>query len=238
MSTTAESALLHFLRQRTLTHPSGPQRTPAYVESYPFALLFSVSTPQLQEKEFKPDFEWQEKSKAVLKTCILTDRNCLAAALAALTLDFVHKHIISRRWALEEAAYEMRALFQLTSADSVRNVFFTRPTLGDLFAAFRISFEWTRTTNGYDEIIFRAMRFNYRQTTIADLDSKFFIMHRYIGDIVWMSGPIPDSEEEDDDDEDVKVLSSSKVGVVMEKLRSPEMDAAAGKRGNISAHDK
>ncbi|KAJ7928750.1 hypothetical protein B0H13DRAFT_1966044 [Mycena leptocephala] len=136
-------------------------------------------------------------------------------------------------------------------ADSVENAFLTRPTTHALFAAFKIFFEWIQTAEGEeiiirgrtgpaspkttlrgllnesgqrcDSILDKPLRPRHG-TSIADLDPKYFILHKYIGDIVWMSGgPEPVSDEEDDD-EDVKVLSDTNIGAVTEKLHSPEMD--------------
>ncbi|KAJ7433269.1 hypothetical protein FB451DRAFT_1314394, partial [Mycena latifolia] len=142
-------------------------------------------------------------------------------------------------------------------ADSVENAFLTRRTIHEQFAAFKIFFEWIRTADG-DEIIIRgrtgpaspnkALRglLNDRgqrcdsildkplrprhDTSIADLDSKYFIIHKYIGDIVWMSGgadPVSDEEE------DVKVLSDTNIGTVIEKLCSPEMDMLPREREGV-----
>ncbi|KAJ7824003.1 hypothetical protein B0H13DRAFT_2124504 [Mycena leptocephala] len=137
-------------------------------------------------------------------------------------------------------------------ADSVENAFLTRPTTRELFAAFKIFFEWIQTAEGEeiiirgrtgpaspkttlrgllnesgqrcDSILDKPLRLRHG-TSIADLDPKYFILHKYIGDIVWMSGgPEPVSDEEEDDDEDVKVLSDTNIGAVTEKLHSPEMD--------------
>jgi hypothetical protein len=144
----------------------------------------------------------------------------------------------------------------------------TRPTTRELFAAFKIFFEWIQTAEGEevqcflstdlenesliqiiirgrtgpaspkttlrsllnesgqrcDSILDKPLRPRHG-TSIADLDPKYFILHKYIGDIVWMSGgPEPVSDEEEDDDEDVKVLSDTNIGAVTEKLHSPEMD--------------
>ncbi|KAJ7657894.1 hypothetical protein DFH06DRAFT_1197425 [Mycena polygramma] len=147
-------------------------------------------------------------------------------------------------------------------ADSVENAFLARLSIHELFAAFKIFFEWTLTANGDVEIIIRGrtgpadpffflqtLRDDHGQpcdliigkplrarhnTAIADIDEKFFVLHKYIGDIVWMSGgaePVPDSDE--DDDEGMKVLSNNNVGTVMEKLRSPEMDMLPRQREGI-----
>jgi hypothetical protein len=94
-----------------------------YIDVYPFRQSFTVHTPKKAQPEtLKPDSTWKDKSRAVLKACIAADR----ASLAPLSsggpydasrgkLDFVHQHIINRRWTLEEVASEMRALLQLSA---------------------------------------------------------------------------------------------------------------------------
>jgi hypothetical protein len=60
-------------------------------------------------------------------------------------------------------------------------------------------------------------------TSIADLDPKYFVIHKYIGDMVWMSGGAePVSDDEEDEDWDDKVLSDTNIGAFTEKLQSPE----------------
>jgi hypothetical protein len=61
-------------------------------------------------------------------------------------------------------------------------------------------------------------------TTITDIDPKYFILHKFVGDIVWMCGGAePVSDDEEDDDEDM-VVSDINLGILLEKLRSPAMD--------------
>ncbi|KAJ6624477.1 hypothetical protein B0H10DRAFT_2006134 [Mycena sp. CBHHK59/15] len=122
-------------------------------------------------------------------------------------------------------------------ADSVENAFLTRPTIHEQFAAFKIFFEWIQTAKGEearcDSILDKPLRPRH-DTSIADLDPKYFIVHKYIGDIVWMSGGAePVSDEEEDDDKDVKVLSDTNIGAVIEKLHSPEMDMLPREREGI-----
>ncbi|KAJ7719934.1 hypothetical protein B0H16DRAFT_1897006 [Mycena metata] len=139
--------------------------------------------------------------------------------------------------------------------DCVENAFYTLPTIHDLFAAFKMYFECVQTAGG-EQIIIRGRPgadaspvrplnqiLNDKDqkcsiildqalhpphdTSIADIDPKFFILHRYVGDIHWMSGgpePVPDEDEDEDDDEDVKVLSESNMSTVMEMLRAPEVN--------------
>jgi hypothetical protein len=61
-------------------------------------------------------------------------------------------------------------------------------------------------------------------TTIADIDPKYFILHKFVGDIVWMCGGAePVSDDEEDDEED-KVVADTNIDILLEKLRSPAMD--------------
>ncbi|KAJ7485490.1 hypothetical protein FB451DRAFT_1230016 [Mycena latifolia] len=339
------TSLLDFLSKPAPPGVTDPPALPPNLDNLP--------NQKIQENKFTPDSTWRDKSRAVLQACILTDRGSLASLSSGEPYDapkhqahFVRRHIISRRWTLEEVASEMRALLQLVrsrtrtvltpmdtglprkksvvdqvrerdndkcrltgverdkegsegedqeargvatdalqvvhclpfttgntsfdlieglaginftgwQADSVENAFLTRGTIHEQFAAFKIFFEWIRTAEG-DEIIIRgrtgpaspnkALRglLNDRgqrcdsildkplrprhDTSIADLDSKYFIIHKYIGDIVWMSGgadPVSDEEE------DVKVLSDTNIGTVIEKLCSPEMDMLPREREGV-----
>jgi hypothetical protein len=64
-------------------------------------------------------------------------------------------------------------------------------------------------------------RFN---PAIADIDQKYFILHKFVGDIVWMCGGAePVSDDEEDDDEDM-VVSDINIDTLLEKLGSPAMD--------------
>ncbi|KAJ7871427.1 hypothetical protein B0H14DRAFT_213434 [Mycena olivaceomarginata] len=294
-----------------------------------------------------------------LRACILADRAPLASLSSGLgaepydaserQLDFVRTFIIDRRWALEEVASEMRALFRLVQsrtartvltpmgtkksvvdqvrerdgdkcrltgverwkkgseaedqearrvitstlqvvhclpfstgdtsfhliealtgvkfagwqADGVENALLTRPDIHELFAAFSIFFEWIQTPNGEEIIIrgrtgpaspvavLRSLVNDRRQpcesildtplrprhdTSIADLDPKYFLLHQYIGDIVWMSGgpePVSDEEDSEDEDWDAKVLSDATIGAFIEKLHSPEMDMLPREREGV-----
>ncbi|KAJ7496005.1 hypothetical protein B0H11DRAFT_2276615, partial [Mycena galericulata] len=110
--------------------------------------------------------------------------------------------------------------------DSVQNAFLARPILYTLFAAFKIWFEWVQTANG-KEIIIRGRtglgspKSSLRgiltdaglvgetilnqplrachNLSIPDIDQRYFVLHKYIGDVVWMSGgaePVSDEEED------------------------------------------
>jgi hypothetical protein len=61
-------------------------------------------------------------------------------------------------------------------------------------------------------------------TTIADIDQKYFILDKFVGDIVWMCrGAEPVSDDEEDDEEDM-VVSDINIGMLLEKLQSPAID--------------
>ncbi|KAJ7280362.1 hypothetical protein C8J57DRAFT_124474 [Mycena rebaudengoi] len=321
-----------------------------YIDVYPFRQSFTVHTPKKAQPEtLKPDSTWKDKSRAVLKACIAADR----ASLAPLSsggpydasrgkLDFVHQHIINRRWTLEEVASEMRALLQLMrsrtrmpssvstpmdtdlprkksvvtqvrarddkcrftgvepdkegeegedqvrraavvdtlqvvyclpfktgntsfdliealvgtkftdwEADSVQNAFLARVGIHQLFGAFKLFLEWTEdnqiiirgrtgsaSPNKYlgsllndrgehsNSILNQPLRPRH-DSSIPDLDRKFFIVHKYIGDILYMSGgaePVSDDEELEDDEDDVKVVSLTNLADIFEMLNSPNME--------------
>ncbi|KAJ7255045.1 hypothetical protein B0H12DRAFT_538933 [Mycena haematopus] len=149
-------------------------------------------------------------------------------------------------------------------ADSVENAFLTRTSIHYLFATFTIFFEWIRTATGEEGILIRGRTrpraaspksilrglLNDRSqrcdsildtplrprhdTSVADLDPKYFILHKYIGDIVWMAGgPEPVPDEDDEDEDDVKVLSDTNFGALIERLNAPEMDLLPRQREGI-----
>ncbi|KAJ7784471.1 hypothetical protein B0H16DRAFT_299046 [Mycena metata] len=61
--------------------------------------------------------------------------------------------------------------------------------------------------------------------SIADMDEKYFILHKFVGDIVWMCGGAePMSDEEDEEDDEDMVVSDIDIGRLVEKLQSPSMD--------------
>ncbi|KAJ7207108.1 hypothetical protein GGX14DRAFT_636239, partial [Mycena pura] len=67
--------------------------------------------------------------------------------------------------------------------------------------------------------------------SIADIDPKFFILHKFIGDIVWMCGgaePISDDEEEYEDEE--MCVTEYNLNVLMDKLNAPEMNLVPRER--------
>lgn len=62
--------------------------------------------------------------------------------------------------------------------------------------------------------------------TINDIDPKFFMLHKFIGDIVWMCGgaePISD-DEEDDEAEEMRYITEDNLDVLVDKLNGPDMD--------------
>ncbi|KAJ6593389.1 hypothetical protein B0H19DRAFT_1365487 [Mycena capillaripes] len=135
-------------------------------------------------------------------------------------------------------------------ANSIENTFLAQPQVQGLFGSFRIYLEWTangqivirgRTGAGSPRLFLQMIvndrfrlcalprefldtpvrpRFN---TTITDIDPKYFILHKFVGDIVWMCGgaePVSDDEEDEEDG----VVSDINIGTLLEKLRSPTMD--------------
>ncbi|KAF7335747.1 HNHc domain-containing protein [Mycena venus] len=136
-------------------------------------------------------------------------------------------------------------------ADSIGNAFLAQPPVHGLFGSFRIYLEWNADgqiiirgrTGAGDPELFLEMIVNDRyrmcaqpgefldtpvrprfDTTIADIDPKYFILHKFVGDIVWMCGGAePVSDDEEDDEEDM-VVSDINIDMLLEKLRSPAMD--------------
>ncbi|KAJ6551540.1 hypothetical protein B0H19DRAFT_1073228 [Mycena capillaripes] len=138
-------------------------------------------------------------------------------------------------------------------ADSIENAFLAQPQVHGLFGSFRIYFDWMtdgqvqyhhpwphrRRRPG----LLLDMIFNDRylpcsepgefldipvrprfDDTITDINPKYFILHKFVGDIVWMCGGAePVSDDEEDDEEDM-VVSDINIGTLLEKLRSPAMD--------------
>ncbi|KAJ7719930.1 hypothetical protein B0H16DRAFT_1474656 [Mycena metata] len=61
--------------------------------------------------------------------------------------------------------------------------------------------------------------------SIPDIDPKFFVLHKFIGDIVWMCDGPPDDEyeEKEEEIEKTRVLSDDNFDELVEKLSSPMM---------------
>ncbi|KAJ7366739.1 hypothetical protein DFH08DRAFT_174478 [Mycena albidolilacea] len=136
-------------------------------------------------------------------------------------------------------------------ADSIGNAFLAHPQVHGLFGSFRIYLEWKADgqifirgrTGAGDPELFLEMIVNDRHRmcdqagefldtpvrsrfnpAIADIDQKYFILHKFVGDIVWMCGGAePVSDDEEDDDEDM-VVSDINIDTLLEKLGSPAMD--------------
>ncbi|KAJ6596578.1 hypothetical protein B0H10DRAFT_2197134 [Mycena sp. CBHHK59/15] len=147
-------------------------------------------------------------------------------------------------------------------ADSIENAFLAQPQVDELFGSFQIYLEWMANgqiimrdrTGAGDPELFLEMIVNDRyrlcalpgefldtpvrprfNTTIADIDPKYFILHKFVGDIVWMCGgaaPVSDYKEDDEtpvsdyeeDEEEDMVVSDINIGTLLGKLRSPAMD--------------
>ncbi|KAJ7356971.1 hypothetical protein DFH08DRAFT_932971 [Mycena albidolilacea] len=135
-------------------------------------------------------------------------------------------------------------------ADSIENAFLAQPQVHELFGSFQIYLEWTanqqiiirgRTGVG-DPGLFLEMIVNDRyqrcalpgefldtpvrprsNTTIADIDPKYFILHKFVGDIVWMCGGVEPVSGDEEDEEDM-VVADTNIDLLLEKLRSPAMD--------------
>ncbi|KAJ7222455.1 hypothetical protein GGX14DRAFT_388258 [Mycena pura] len=59
---------------------------------------------------------------------------------------------------------------------------------------------------------------------IPDLDKKIFILHRFVGDVVWLSGGAEPTSDDEDGDEIEKVRLEDHFEDLDAKLRSPDMD--------------
>ncbi|KAJ7653142.1 hypothetical protein DFH06DRAFT_1204822 [Mycena polygramma] len=135
-------------------------------------------------------------------------------------------------------------------ADSVENAFLAQPSVHLFFGAFKVFLEWAddgnimirgRTGAG-DPIPSLATVVNDRRqlcdlpgqfldtplrarfdSAIPDVAEKYFLLHKFIGDIVWMCGGESVSDDEEDDEEHATV-SNANIGALLDKLHSPEMD--------------
>jgi hypothetical protein len=61
-----------------------------------------------------------------------------------------------------------------------------------------------------------------RDTNVNDIDRKYFVLHKFIGDIVWMSGVYDDDEFEDEEGAEMYVTEDN-IDLIMAKLCAPEM---------------
>ncbi|KAJ7150190.1 hypothetical protein C8R46DRAFT_498427 [Mycena filopes] len=136
-------------------------------------------------------------------------------------------------------------------ADSVENAFLAQPPVQELFGLFMLHLEPTaggqiivrsRTGAGNPGFLL-AMLLNdrFRQchlpgefldtpvrpcsdAAIADIDSKYFILHKFVGDIVWICGGTDLDSDDEEDDEDNRIVSDTNIDALFEKLQSPEMN--------------
>lgn len=69
-----------------------------------------------------------------------------------------------------------------------------------------------------------------RNETILDTHMKFFVLHKFIGDIVWMCGGAGTDydEEKEEEEENQKILSNYNFDEVVRKLNSPDMNFVTG----------
>ncbi|KAJ7116080.1 hypothetical protein C8R44DRAFT_794087 [Mycena epipterygia] len=135
--------------------------------------------------------------------------------------------------------------------DSIENAFLAQSQVHELFGSFQIYLEWMangqiiirgRTGEGNPQP-FLEMILNDRycrcvlpgefldtpvrarvSSTIADIDPKYFILHKFVGDIVWMCGGVELVSDDEEDDEEDMIVSDINIGTLLEKLRSPAMD--------------
>ncbi|KAJ7204789.1 hypothetical protein GGX14DRAFT_459766, partial [Mycena pura] len=148
--------------------------------------------------------------------------------------------------------------------DVPQNMFLAQPTAHSVFAEFRVWLDFTadgifirgrdghgtpllalRTvTNNRAQYCHRPNEFVNRELqpthdpNIPDLDKKFFILHRFVGDIVWLSeGAEPESDDEEDDGEMGMIRLEDYFEDLDAKLRSPNMDLVPRLRDGIFGND-
>ncbi|KAJ7150227.1 hypothetical protein C8R46DRAFT_1124364 [Mycena filopes] len=137
-------------------------------------------------------------------------------------------------------------------SDSVENAFLAQPPAHDLFGSYMIYLEPTaggelfiraRTGAGAPgDALAMFANDQLRQcslpgefidlpirpradTSIPDIDPKYFVLHKFVGDIVRMCGGTDlGSDDEEDDEDDDRVVSVTNIDALFEKLQSPEMD--------------
>ncbi|KAE9404577.1 hypothetical protein BT96DRAFT_916689, partial [Gymnopus androsaceus JB14] len=140
-------------------------------------------------------------------------------------------------------------------ADCVQNALLLRRTLHSLFAAFKLYLEWSgddsqifirrrgtplranpmrtlrtivndegQICSGPGVLIDRPLRLR-QNANIPDIEKKYFILHKFIGDISWICGGAePQSDDEDDEKETTKVLNDDNFDIFVQKLESPAMN--------------
>ncbi|KAJ6598212.1 hypothetical protein DFH09DRAFT_1131272 [Mycena vulgaris] len=144
--------------------------------------------------------------------------------------------------------------------DVPQNAFLAQPAVHVIFGAFRIWLDFTpdgifiRARDGQgtplleltsvindrrqccdlpNEFIDQPIRPIY-DSNVPDLDAKFFIVHKFVGDIVWLSGEAePESDDEEDDDDDEMVVSDANIVDLDEKLRSTTMEFVRRQRDGM-----
>ncbi|KAJ7267416.1 hypothetical protein C8J57DRAFT_1616214 [Mycena rebaudengoi] len=136
------------------------------------------------------------------------------------------------------------------TVDCVENALVLYCTIHNLFGAWKLYLEWTpdgkaiiRARSGTEFFLDDAQRRNCSQpgvlidqplkpphdTNVNDIDRKYFVLHKFIGDIVWMSGVYDDDELEDEEDEEIYVTEDN-IDLIMTKLSAPEMDLVPRER--------
>ncbi|KAJ7918921.1 hypothetical protein B0H13DRAFT_1990720 [Mycena leptocephala] len=144
--------------------------------------------------------------------------------------------------------------------DVAQNAFLVQPTIHIIFSTFRIWLDFTpngifiRGRDGQgtpllslsgvpnkrrkfcdlpNEFIDRELEPTY-DLTAPDLDQKIFIIHRFVGDIVWLSGGAEsESDDEDDDGEREMIRLEDHLEELNEKLRSSNMEFVPRMREGI-----
>ncbi|KAJ7222379.1 hypothetical protein GGX14DRAFT_428595, partial [Mycena pura] len=148
--------------------------------------------------------------------------------------------------------------------DVPQNAFLAQPMVHSIFGEFRIWLDFTsngifirgRDGPGTPLIALSLVVNNRRQfcdlpnefvdrelqpmhdRNIPDLDKKIFILHKFVGDIVWLSGGAePESDDEEDDGEMEMVRLEGYLEELDAKLRSPDMDLVPRLRDGIFGSD-
>ncbi|KAJ6494897.1 hypothetical protein C8R47DRAFT_1117727 [Mycena vitilis] len=146
-------------------------------------------------------------------------------------------------------------------ADQVGNAFLAQPSVHDLFGTFRIYLEWIadgqilicgRTGAADPDFQLRMItndRFQHCaltgefldtfvrprvNTMIADIEAKYFIIHKFVGDVVWLCGGADlDPNDEEEDEEEDTVVSDVNIDALLEMLRAPTMDMVPREQDTI-----
>ncbi|KAE9405882.1 hypothetical protein BT96DRAFT_1060589 [Gymnopus androsaceus JB14] len=184
------------------------------------------------------------------------DFNCRMTGLARKKKKYANWEAQRGRASLEASAF-VTALTGIPTdnweADGIENAFLIQASLHKLFGAFQLYLEFIirARTGAADPLFDLAAVVNdqrricdepgalidiplrpRRNETIPDIRMKFFVLHKFIGDIVWMCGGAGTDydEEKEEDEENLKVLSNYNFDEIVRKLNSPwyELFVAGG----------